>query len=154
MTYVYEVPGEAAMTIEHLLLDVNGTLTDRGRLIPGVRERIAGLRDDLEVHLLSADTYGTLEQLSAELGLAATRIATGMDKADFARRLGAERCAAIGNGRNDADMLAEVMLGVAIIGPEGVSPRALGAARVACGSITVALDLLADRKAMAATLRR
>ncbi|MFT3862897.1 MAG: hypothetical protein QM729_01395 [Solirubrobacterales bacterium] len=154
MTCVFEVPGEAALTIEHLLLDVNGTLTDRGKLIPGVRERIAGLRDDLEIHLLSADTYGTLDQLSDELAVEATRITTGMDKADFALRLGAERCAAIGNGRNDADMLAEVVLGMAIVGPEGVSPRALSAARVACGSITAALDLLADPKAMTATLRR
>lgn len=154
MAYTYEIPGEATLTIEHLLCDVNGTLTDRGELIPGVRERIAALRDEVEIHLLSADTYGTLDRLAAELGVEATRVATGMDKADFVRGLGAERCAAIGNGRNDADLLAEVSLGIAILGPEGVSPRALATARVACGSIIVALDLLADPRAMTATLRR
>lgn len=154
MARVYEIPGEDAFTIEHLLLDVNGTLTDRGKLIPGVRERLAALRGDLEVQLLSADTYGTLEGLAAELAVEATRIATGMDKADLARRLGGERCAAIGNGRNDTDMLAEVRLGIVVLGPEGLSPTALAVAEVVSPSITVALDLLADPKALGATLRR
>ncbi|HTR73684.1 MAG TPA: HAD hydrolase family protein [Solirubrobacterales bacterium] len=150
----FDVPGEGAFEIGHLVFDVNGTLTDRGKLIPGVRERIGALRDEVEIRLLSADTYGTLDDLADELGVEATRIATGMDKADLVRGLGGGSCAAVGNGRNDVEMLAEVRLGIAVIGPEGASPQALAAARVVTGSIAGALDLLADPKAMAATLRR
>jgi hypothetical protein len=32
----FEIPGAAAIELEHLVLDVNGTLTHRGDLIPGV----------------------------------------------------------------------------------------------------------------------
>lgn len=154
MGRAFEVPGEGSFAIEHLLLDVNGTLSDRGRLVPGVRERLGALRADLDVRLLSADTYGTLEELARELGVEGTRVASGMDKGDLVRRLGGERCAAIGNGRNDADMLGEVRLGIVVLGPEGLSADALAAARLLCPSITIALDLLADPQALAATLRR
>ncbi|OJU82817.1 MAG: hypothetical protein BGO11_03960 [Solirubrobacterales bacterium 70-9] len=154
MTRRYEVAGEEPFEIEHLLLDVNGTLTDRGYLLAGVRERIGALRAELDVRLLSADTFGTLEELGRELGVETTRIQTGMEKGDLARGLGGESCAAIGNGRNDAEMLAEVRLGIVVLGPEGLSPQALSAARVMCPSIAVALDLLADPKALEATLRR
>lgn len=154
MGRTYEIPGEPAFEIEHLLLDVNGTLTDRGNLIPGVRERIGTLKADLDIRLLSADTYGTLAELSRDLGLEAARIGSGMDKADLVRQLGGGRCAAIGNGRNDAEMLAEVRLGLVVLGPEGLSSRALAAAAVVCSSITAALDLLADPTALGATLRR
>jgi soluble P-type ATPase len=154
MALRYEVAGDEPFEIEHLLLDVNGTLTDRGRLVPGVRERIGQLRPKLDIRLLSADTFGTLEELGGELGVPTTRISNGMEKGDFARQLGGGSCAAIGNGRNDAEMLAEVRLGIVVLGPEGLSPQALSVARVVSPSITAALDLLADPKALAATLRR
>jgi soluble P-type ATPase len=150
----FEIAGEEPFEIEYLLLDVNGTLTDRGDLLGGVRERIGRLRDELDIRLLSADTFGTLEELGGDLGVQTTRIQTEMDKGDLVRGLGGGRCAAIGNGRNDAEMLAEVRLGIAVLGPEGLSTEALSAARLVCPSITAALDLLADAKALGATLRR
>ena len=128
----YEIAGEEPFEIEHLLLDVNGTLTDRGDLLAGVRDRLGLLRGELHVRLLSADTFGTLEELGAELEVSTTRIQTGMDKGDLVRALGGERCAAIGNGRNDAEMLAEARLGIAVLGPEGLSTEALTAARLVC----------------------
>lgn len=154
MASVYEVPGEGSFEIEHLLLDVNGTLTDRGRLLPGVIQRLGHLQRKLSIHLLSADTYGTLEELSRLLRVEATHVSSGMEKGDLARGLGGERCAAIGNGRNDAEVLAEVRLGIVVLGPEGLSRAALTAADVLCPSIQVALDLLEDPKALSATLRR
>jgi len=57
---------------------------------------------------------------------------------------GAGRSAAVGNGANDAEMLAAAALGIAVIGPEGASTAALMAADLVCGSVTDALDLLAD----------
>ena len=43
MTIAIEIPGEPSVEIEHLLFDVNGTLTDRGKLIHGVAKRISHL---------------------------------------------------------------------------------------------------------------
>lgn len=153
MTLRYEIPGSRAIELQHLLLDINGTLTDRGELLPGVGERLGRLRADVEIHLLSADTFGTLEQLGKELGVETRRISTGPDKAAAGADLGTEDCAAIGNGRNDVEMLQAVRLGIAVVGPEGTSSEALRAADVVCDSILSALDLLLDPLALAATLR-
>lgn len=149
----FEIPGSGQLEIDHLLLDVNGTLTDRGSLLPGIARRIGRLRRSCEVRLLSADTFGTLDQLAQRLGVEGRRVSLGTEKRELVRGLGADRCAAIGNGRNDAEMLAEVGLGIAVLGPEGLHRAAIGAADVVCPSIQAALDLLLDRNAMAATLR-
>ena len=149
----FEIPGDEAVQLQHLLLDVNGTLTDRGALIPGVAERMRRLATELEVHLLSADTFETLDELAAELNVEGRRVASGAEKRSLAGKLGAGRCAAVGNGRNDAEMLGDVRLGIAVIGPEGASRTALDAADIACPSIQSALDLLLDPRALAATLR-
>lgn len=153
MALSFEIPGSESLEIEHLLLDVNGTLTDRGSLLPGVAKRIARLRRSCAIRLLSADTFGTLDQLANRLGVEAQRVSLGVEKRDLARELDGSRCAAIGNGRNDAEMLAEVRLGIAVLGPEGLNRAALSVADVVCPSIQAALDLLLDREAMVATLR-
>jgi soluble P-type ATPase len=148
-----DIPGRGRLELAHLVLDVNGTLTDRGLLIAGVAERLERIAAHLDVHLLSADTFGTLEGVAHELGAAPTLVSTGEDKARFVAELGPERCAAVGNGANDEAMLASAGLGIAVIGPEGAAAAAVRAADVVCGSILDALDLLLDEKALAATLR-
>ena len=135
------------------MFDLNGTLTDRGELIDGVSERVRKLSEHFELHLLSADTFGTMAEISRELGLDAVRISTGIEKERFVASLGVGRCAAIGNGHNDELMLRSAALGIAVIGREGASPRAFAAAGLACASILDALDLLLDERALAATLR-
>jgi soluble P-type ATPase len=149
----FEIPGAETIVLEHLLLDVNGTLTDRGELLPGVEERLRALGGELDVHLLSADTFGTLDALAAGLSVDARRVGAGAEKATIARELGSAGCAAIGNGRNDAEMFAEVRLAFAVLGPEGLSRDAIEAADLLCPSIQSALDLLGDPEAMAASLR-
>ena len=119
MALTVEIPGREPLRVDQLLLDVNGTLSDHGRLIDGVAEALAALRGELAVTLLSADTFGALAAIEAQLGVAAQRIASGEDKVRALRALGAQRCAAIGNGANDARMLREAALGIAVIGPEG-----------------------------------
>jgi soluble P-type ATPase len=148
-----DVPGRAPLRLDALLLDVNGTLGDRGRLLDGVAERIAALRARLEVHLLSADTFGTLAEISRALSAPARLAPSGAAKLEILRSLGPARCAAIGNGANDALLLGEAALGIAVVGPEGASAAALAACDVACRSIVEALDLLTDPRALAATLR-
>jgi soluble P-type ATPase len=154
VTVTVNVPGRPGLRLEHLLLDVNGTLTDRGRLLPGVADRIALVRHRLDVRLLSADTYGALETIAAALGgTPATRVSDGAGKTAVLTQLDPAACVAVGNGANDAPMLQAAALGIAVIGPEGASPRALQAADVVCVSIAHALDLLLDPMALLATLR-
>ena len=153
MAVVVDIPGQDKLTLEFLLLDVNGTLSDRGILIEGVAERLAELRERIEPRLLSADTFGSLDEIAARLDLDSQQASSADEKVRILRDLGARRCVAIGNGRNDAGMLAEAALGIAVVGPEGASAEAVAAADVVCRSILEALDLLAEPRALAATLR-
>jgi len=147
------IPGRPPLELEHLLLDVNGTLTDRGELIDGVADKLGRLGETLEAHLLSADTFGSLADVASALGVRSTTVLDGEEKLALVRELGPERCAAIGNGANDARMLAEAALGIVVIGGEGAASAAIQAADVVCASIGAALDLLLDQQALAATLR-
>jgi soluble P-type ATPase len=148
-----DIPGRERLELEHLVLDVNGTLTNRGAVIEGVSERLADLGEKLRIHLLSADTFGTLDEVAAAVGGEATTIASGEDKRRALEELGAHCCVAIGNGTNDAAMLELAALGIAVIGPEGTAGAAVRAADVVCGSTLDALDLLLDETALRATLR-
>ena len=144
MALIAEIPGRAPLELDRLLLDLNGTLSDRGRLLAGVAESLGALRAALGVCLLSADTFGTLADIARELGGEARTAAGAADKLAVLREFGPQRCVAIGNGANDVDMLREAALGIAVIGPEGASGAAVAAADVVCRSITDALGLLRE----------
>jgi len=149
-----EIPGWLTLELQFLLLDVNGTLSDRGELIEGVAERLDVLRPSLDVELLSADTFGTLAAVAARLGTAARKAASAAEKLEVLGSLDPHHCVAVGNGANDAPMVRAAALGIAVIGPEGAAAETVGAADVVCRSIVEALDLLLEPRALAATLCR
>ena len=107
----------------------------------------------LALHVLSADTFGTAEDLASDVGADFRRVSTGADKRGYVEWLGAEKCVAVGNGRNDAEMLAAAALGIGVIGPEGAHAAAVAAADVLTRTVEEALALLADPRALTATLR-
>lgn len=154
VTLSVSIPGLAELRLEHLLVDVNGTLTNRGELLDSVEARLGRLSNALDIRLVSADTFGTLDTIAERLNVSAVRASTGEDKLRLLDELGRERCAVIGNGSNDALVLEAAAVGFAIIGPEGASAAALRSADVVCASTADALDLLLDPKALSATLRR
>jgi P-type E1-E2 ATPase len=147
------IPGREPLVLEHLLLDLNGTLTARGELVDGVAERLVRISRVLAVRMLSADTFGVLDQAASRLGITATVIEWGADKERIVHELGTERCVAIGNGANDAAMLAAAAIGIVVVGPEGAAAATISAADIVCGSVLDAIDLLLDERALIATLR-
>jgi len=156
MLRVY-VPGFDDLLLEHVLLDINGTLTSAGVLIPGVGQRVASLKQTLQVLLVTADTRGTADAVAGTLRVAVKRVPAGREaqaKADLVTRLGAEHLVAIGNGANDALMLQIARLGIAVIGDEGLAVSALQNAALVTSTILDALDLLVDPIRLISTLRR
>ncbi len=153
MTLSTTIPGRSQLRLEHLLVDVNGTLTNRGVLLDGVSTRLGRLRDTLQIRLVSADTFGTLEAIAERLEVAAVRASGGEDKLRVLDVLGRRRCAVIGNGANDALVLEAAAVSFAVLGPEGASAAALRCADIVCASATDALELLLDPQALSATLR-
>jgi P-type E1-E2 ATPase len=152
-----EVPGRGTYRLKHLVLDVNGTIAVDGRLVEGVAKRVAELRRSVEVHMLTADTRGRQQVIDAQLGMQAARITPqdeAAQKASFVRELGGESVCAVGNGANDAGMLREAGLAIAVLGEEGLVVETLNAADAVVPSVTVALDLLLKPLRLVATLRR
>jgi P-type E1-E2 ATPase len=152
-----KVPGRSTYRVEHLVLDVNGTIVAKGELIEGVAQRLAELSRSLEVHMVTADTRGRQREIDAQLGITATRVQPGDEagqKAAFVRSLGGEGVCAIGNGAIDTGMLHEAKLAIAVLGEEGLAVEALNAADVVAPHINSALDLLLHPVRLVATLRR
>jgi P-type E1-E2 ATPase len=150
------VPSRGLLRFEYLVLDVNGTIALDGRLISEAYERLERLSEALGVWLVSADTQGTLAQLAADLK-AQTRLLQPGDeaaqKAALVDELGAEHVIALGNGANDAIMLRQAALGIAVLGGEGLATACLAAADVVVPSIESALNLLLYPRRLVATLR-
>lgn len=156
MPLVVEIPGWRRLELEHLVLDLNGTLALDGALLPGVRPAVEELSQSLTCHLVTADTFGTAGGLlgsAAELALITPGDEIGQKQA-IVESLGAPKVAALGNGANDAYMLKAAALGIAVLGPEGAATAALAAADVVVPGPLEALGLLLHPDRLRATLRR
>lgn len=153
----FDIPGLSEYNLEHLVMDVNGTLAVDGQLIDGVAEKVSALRDRLTIHLLTADTHGRQAVIDGQLGLTAVRIAPGGEasqKAEYVRKLGSENVAAIGQGANDSEMLAAARLGICVMSLEGVARETLLASDLIAPTIISALELLEKPMRIVASLRR
>ncbi len=151
-----DIPGSTALEIAHLVLDYNGTIARDGELIEGVAEIIRGLGDRLNVHVLTADTHGTVREKLGDLPCALHVIAADKQaraKYDYIEKLGPRSVAAVGNGANDGRMLKGAALGIGVIQTEGASLKAIQEASVVCLSIHDALNLLIKPARLQATLR-
>jgi P-type E1-E2 ATPase len=153
----FNVPGVGEYELEHLVMDVNGTLAVDGQLMDGVAEKIASLRNRLTIHLLTADTHGKQAVIDRQLDLTAVRIAAGNEaaqKAEYVRKLGSEKVAAIGQGANDAEMLMAAHLGICVMSVEGVAKDTLFAADLIAPDILSALELFEKPLRIVASLRK
>jgi P-type E1-E2 ATPase len=152
-----EIPGRDRYRLRHLVLDVNGTIAVEGQLVEGVAGRLVELRRSIEVHMLTADTRGRQQAIDTQLGMHAARITPrdeAAQKASFVRELGGDTVCAVGNGANDAGMLCEAGLAIAVLGVEGLAVETLTAADIVVPNVNAALDLLLKPLRLVATLRR
>jgi len=151
-----DIPGFKDLRLTHLVLDYNGTLACDGRPLEGVRERLANLAASLDILILTADTFGTVQGQVAGWPCRVEVIPRGREaeaKLAWVRDLGADQTVAVGNGRNDRFMLKEAALGIIVVQTEGTAVEALMAADLVIPGILEALDLLLLPGRLKATLR-
>ncbi|UCH07721.1 MAG: HAD hydrolase family protein [Deltaproteobacteria bacterium] len=151
------VPGRGTYTLEHLILDLNGTVSVDGRIVRGVKERLRELSRELEITVVTADTNRNAERLVADLPVSIQTIRENQEneqKLAVVLEKGKEHTVSIGNGCNDVSMLRESAIGICVLGREGASPEALMASDVVVPTINDALDLLLKPQRLRATLRR
>jgi soluble P-type ATPase len=151
-----DIPDFGQLQLEHLVMDYNGTLAVDGEPILGIRRRIEKLAELVQVHVITADTFGKvtaeLEGWTCSIKILGQEDQVGQ-KLAFVHELGPERCVCIGNGRNDRMMLEAAALGLAVMLEEGTSRECLLAADIALPGIVPALDLLLNPLRLTATLR-
>ena len=151
-----DIPGFGQRAFEHTVLDYNGTLAIDGRVQPGVSSRLSQLKHDMRIHVLTADTFGTVRTTFGQTDYTVHVLPAGDEreaKVEYVRTLGADACVCLGNGANDAAMLAQAGLSMAVLQPEGVAKAALLAAHVLVPGIEAGLDLLLHPSRLKATLR-
>ncbi len=139
--------------LEHVVVDANGMLTDRGRLIDGVALRPPLCGRSWPCASSRPTRTAPRSRSPPTPARSSPASSKGDEKRAYLQRLGATRTVADGNGANDVPILGAAALGIAVAGPEGASSAALAAADLMAPSILVALDLLCDPRALTATLR-
>jgi len=135
------IPGGGQHRFEHLVLDLNGTISLNGDIIEGVPERLESLRSMVDILIVTADTRGRAQELGKSLRVEIHKVDLGAT-------------VSIGNGSNDASMLKESILGICVLGPEGTSSEAMANCDLVISDINAALDLLLKPERLIATLRR
>ena len=151
------VPGRGSHSIEHLILDLNGTISVDGRIVRGVKEKLRELSGELEITVVTADIHRNAERLLADLPVRIHKIAEDQEneqKLGVVLGKGKDNTVSIGNGCNDVSTLRESAIGICVIGKEGASSEALMASDVVVPTISDALDLLLKPRRLRATLRR
>jgi soluble P-type ATPase len=151
-----EIPDFGPVEIEHLVSDYSGTLSEDGKIVPGVNELLNKLSDELTVHVLTSDTFGMavkeLEGVNCTMNVLDGK-RHDLQKEEYVKSLGPNKVAALGNGRNDRRMLKAARVGITVCLKEGCSVEALMAGDVLVASATDALELLIHPKRIIATLR-
>jgi soluble P-type ATPase len=151
-----DIPGWGTLTLHHIVLDYNGTMAVDGELIPGVSDRLGQMAESIEIHVLTADTFGVVRQAVSGIPCHLTVLGTqsqDLGKLEYVAGLGANQCVCIGNGRNDQLMLKEAALGIAVMQREGLYAGSLVAADLVVPDICTALDLLTHPMRLVAGLR-
>jgi len=139
------IPGRKTVKLQNLVIDVEGTLTRDGGFIDPLYRPLTNLKDRLTLHLLTPNAYSQQDRLDIRLGIKAVRIRRGENEAAqklaYIEQLGAANTVAIGQGADDADMLAAAIIGICVLGPEGAAGVTLRAADIIVADASAALAL-------------
>jgi soluble P-type ATPase len=155
------IPGFGRLEINCIVTDYTGTHSFRGVVRSSVRARLKRLAALVELHVLTADTFGTarleLAQLPVTLHFLETNARQDKQKQRFVRKCQPSRVAAFGNGNIDRLMLKTVRdaggLAVAVDNGEGCALDTILAANIFVHGSEQALDLLLEPNRCKATLR-
>ena len=152
-----EIPNYGILEIDNIVCDYNGTIAKDGEVLPGIKEIFLKLSKEFTIFVITADTFGSvkkqLEGYGAEIKILTSSDHT-LEKAEFIDSLGAQSCAALGNGNNDRDMLERAAISIAVLGDEGCSIESMMRADIAVRSSLDGLSLFLEPKRLIATLRK
>ena len=150
------IPGWGELSIEYVMVDFNGTVAVDGKMKKEAKDVIEKLSRYVKVFVITADSYDSVESELAASNITFIKVnkeTSGDEKAKVVRELGPEKIVAIGNGANDAAMIKEAALGIAVSGEEGCATSLLKDADVVVPDIMTAFGLILHPERLVATLR-
>jgi soluble P-type ATPase len=155
-----DIPGFGKVQINAILSDYTGTLAFRGKLLTGIKERLLRLAELVDIHVVTADSFGTAEEELKGLPLVCRRVEgenEDVQKQRYAVELNPRYVASLGNGNNDRRHLKVVReaggLAIAVENGEGCALEAILNANLFVLGAVNALDLLLEPTRLRATLR-
>lgn len=152
-----KIPSYKQINIENVVFDYNGTLALDGNLIDGIKEKLIEASKMVNLYIITADTFGTvrknLEDIEVEVEII-TKENGSLDKLSFIKKLDSNKTIAVGNGNNDELMLKESVIGVCILGEEGLAKKALLASDIVLKDIKDFFGLIGNTGRIIATLRK
>lgn len=154
-----DIPGFGQRRIRVAVSDYTGTFSFAGAIEPDVKRRLSELVSLVDLHIVTADSFGTAERELAGI-VVPYKLRTArhdVEKAGYVSHLDLSQVAAFGNGNNDRLMLKAVKEGggvaIAVDNGEGCALDAMLNAHVFVTGAANALDLLLEPVRMKATLR-
>jgi len=154
-----DIPGFGRRHIRIVVSDYTGTHSVGGVTEPDVKRRLRELAALVDLHIVTADSFGTAERELAGVAIP-YKLGPGRhdtEKADYVSRFDLQHVAALGNGNNDRLMLKVVKegggLAIAVDNGEGCAMDAARNADLFVVGAANAIDLLLDPLRLKATLR-
>jgi len=153
---IIDIPGRNSLELKHVIFDYNGTIAIDGKLIDGVADKINTLAGLVTFHVITADTYGTVQKELAGIDCALINLSQSEDyrsKTEYLAHIGEQHTLSVGNGFNDKELLKKSALGIALIQEEGTCVETLLAADIVCKSILDVFAYIETPNRLKATLR-
>jgi P-type E1-E2 ATPase len=154
---IIDIPSVGVFSIENIVFDFNGTLAKDGKVPPRVYRQILGLTQELDVYIITADTFETVKDIfdGTEVHVKVVSMENGsLDKKELIESLDPKKTIALGNGSNDAQMLKESAISIAVLGNEGLSLKALENSDLMIKNINDFFEMMKEPKKLIATLRK
>lgn len=153
---IIEIPNSETIELKNIVFDYNGTIAIDGELIKGVQTYIDELSSNFDFYVITADTYGSVEQQLQNTKCKVIKIEKDFQdikKLDFIKKIGSANTLSVGNGRNDRLMLKESILGIGILQDEGICTETLMNSDILVKSIFDVFEFLKNKNRLVATLR-
>lgn len=152
---IYHPGGMGEVELTTIILDLNGTLAVKGKIVEGAESRITALKEmGFDIHLFTGDQRGNATTLASQLGIQVHTATSSEEKQALTEKLSVNKTVAIGNARIDIGTFKPCKLRIGTIQLEGIHTDILEYIDILVPSINDALDLLIDESTFNATMRK
>jgi len=149
-----KAPNNKTIEIENIILDLNGTLANYGRVSERSKELLQQLKQlNYNIVLISGDIRGNASVIAKELDITLLLGANSQEKAQQMQLFDKEKTVAIGNARIDIGTFQNAIISIATLQSEGIHVGILKYVDIIVPSIEDALNLFIEPKALEGTLR-